>query len=214
MLCLHNDSNSIYHDRVYILIKKGEIFIKKKLLINLFILIVLVLCIGCKKKESEDLTTITITNGDQTINYNCIHIEKNTEEDTNKITDTFRTLADKESKPVLIKENEDINIEFGVDPPKKVTLYDHYIDPSDGSDKYADADIIELKPNEDDINTYSYTLGHTSAEMFESNLSGYQYRGLCLRCEWDDKTDEYLFVVKTQRISNTQSHFTPQFYLQ
>jgi len=175
--------------------------INKMKFIAYLILLMLLISNGCSRKKdvNESLEKIAITGGNKSINYECISIDKNKYLDPDQIAEIFKTLIDKEAELIVIAKDESIFINLGDLKPNKVTLYDHYINPTDGRNLYGDADFRELETVDENKNIYSFTLGSTSAEVYESNLSGDKYRGLRLQCELDDLIYEYFFVVITHR---------------
>lgn len=171
---------------------------KRMLITSMFsTAIIIILIFWCRNEEDGNITKVTITTGGKAIDYHMVIFEQDTVNDSDKIANTFIELIDEQSVIVLVKKDETIEIEFNNNPPKKVTIYDHYIYESDGRNQYGDADVREIQS---DGNEYSFKLGTTSAELFESDLRGYKYRGLRLLCEWEDHKCEYVFVVKTQFI--------------
>lgn len=156
-----------------------------------------------EKNINESFEKITILSGDKSINYKCISIDREIDREkdleSDQIAEVFKTLIDKEADLIVMTKDESIDINLGGLKPNKVTLYDHYINPTDGRNLYGAADAKELVTVDENNNIYSFTLGSTSAEIYESNLSGDKYRGLRLRCELDDLIYEYFFVVITHR---------------
>ncbi len=175
----------------------------KRILITLFLLTALISLFGCKNEGGLDVPNVTIIGGGKTIGYHKTIIKKDDNVNNNeKIADIFKGLLVEQSELVLVKADETIEINFESIPPKKVILYDHYIHESDGTNKFGKANVREIQF---DGNTYSFKLGRASTELLESDLSGYKYRGLRLRCEWDNYEYEYAFVVKTLRIPDASS---------
>lgn len=105
----------------------------KKILIALLCLAVFGSFSGCKSEGGSNVTNITITSGGKKISYDGTITKQDVTDNSEIVAKVFKSLADKQSELIMVKPDETIDIKFDQNPPKKVTLYDHYINESDGN---------------------------------------------------------------------------------
>ena len=143
--------------------------------------------------KTEDMDeSVTIQVESEVIRYKKIVLENDAKKSRNWAK-TFKSIIEnKLANHYFLSSKDTVELVFKDSPPKKTTVYDHYINPVTGEKKYVNAMIREASVSG---NTVSFEYGNNAGSYLESNMNILRARGFQIVCEWDDKKIEYDFVV-------------------